>query len=73
MKIGIPGNGITTCMGYWEANKKIKNLDSSVFVDYAYKGKGYIGFDLKTGEIVEYPGPTIIKLYEIIYLSSLNS
>jgi len=65
MKIKIPGNEITICLGYWEANKKIKKLDFSVFVDYAYQKKGYIGFDLKTGEIVEYPGPTIIKLYEI--------
>jgi len=65
LKIGIPGNGITTCLGYWEADKRIKDLDSTVFVDYAYQRNGYIGFNLETGEIVGDPGPTTIKLYEM--------
>lgn len=64
-KIVIPGRGTVVCIGYWEADKRIKDLDSSVFVDYAYQGNGYIDFNLETGEIVGDPGPTTIKLYEI--------
>ena len=47
-------------------------LDSTVFVDYAYQGNGYIGFDLKTGETVDNPGPTTIKLYEIAKNNELS-
>ena len=56
---------IVICLGYWEAIKRIKALNSSTFVDYAYQRNGYIGFNLETGEIVGGPGPTTIKLYEI--------
>ncbi len=64
-KILIPGDGIETCLGQREAIRKIKVLNSSTWVDRAHQGTGYVGFNLKTGEIVENPGPTTIKLYEI--------
>ena len=71
-KIVIPGSGVTICLGYWEAVKRIKELDSTVFVDYAYQGNGYIGFNLETGKTVGNPGPTTIKLYEIAKKNELS-
>jgi hypothetical protein len=65
VKIVIPGSGVTVCLSYWEVIKRIKDLDSATFVDYAYQGDGYIGFDLETGNTVGNPGQTTIKLYEI--------
>ncbi len=64
-KILIEGDGIETCLGPLEAIKKIKNMNASNWVDQAFQGTGYVGFNLKTGEIVENPGPTTIKLYEL--------
>lgn len=64
-KVMIQGNGIVTCLSQAGAIKKIKELDESTWVKKAYQGDGYIGFNMETGEIVEHPGPTTIKLYEI--------
>jgi len=48
-----------------EAIAKIKNINTSTWVDQAFKGTGYVGYNLKTSEIVKNPGPTTIKLYEL--------
>ena len=77
-KIIIQGNGIATCLGQWEAIKKIKNMNPTTCVDQAYHGNGYVGFNLETGRITEHPGPTTIKLYEIpknneFYLQDLRN
>ena len=64
-KIIIQGDGIATCLGQWEAINKIKDLNATTWVEKAFKGNGYLGFNMETGEIEEKPGPTTIKLYEI--------
>lgn len=64
-RIVIQGDGIETCLGQTEAMRRIKTLNSSTWVDQACQGTGYVGFNLKTGEITENPGPTTIKLYEL--------
>jgi len=64
-KILIEGDGIEICLGPLEAIEKIKSMNTSNWVDQAFQGTGYVGFNLKTGEIVENPGPTTIKLYEL--------
>lgn len=61
----IEGDGIVTCFSQREAIKRIKELDESIWVEKAYQGDGYIGFNLATGNIDVHPGPTTIKLYEI--------
>ena len=40
-------------------------MNPTTWVDQAYQGNGYVGFNLETGRIGEHPGPTTIKLYEI--------
>jgi len=64
-KILIEGDGIETCLGQLEAVEKIKNMEPSMWVDQAFQGTGYVGFNLKTGEIVKNPGPKTIRLYEL--------
>lgn len=61
----IEGDGIVTCLSQKGAIKRIKELDESTWVKKAYQGDGYIGFNVATGNIDVYPGPTTIKLYEI--------
>ena len=78
VKIIIQGDGIATCLGQWEAIKRIKSINPTTCVDQAYQRNGYAGFNLETGRIGEHPGPTTIKLYEIpknneFYLQDLRN
>ena len=65
MKIMIQGYGIVICMDQSKAIEKITHFNPTSLVDQAYRGKGYIGFNLETGTTVENPGPTTIRLFEI--------
>lgn len=65
MKIMIQEYGIVICMDQSKAIEKIAHLNPTSLVDQAYHEKGYIGLDLETGNIVDNPGPTTIKLFEI--------
>jgi len=65
MKIMICGYGIVTCVDLSKAIEKIMYLNPTYLVDQAYHGKGYVGFNLETGAIVENTGPATIKLFEI--------
>lgn len=64
-KILMQDDGIETCLGQLEAIEKIKNMNLSTWVDQAFQETGYVGFNLKTGEIVKNPGPLAIRLYEL--------
>ena len=65
VKIQMQDGGIEICLGQSEAISKIKGMNASTWVDQAFQGTGYVGFNLKTSEIVEDPGPTTIKLFEL--------
>lgn len=68
----VNGYGRAICLSQWESIKRIKQMDPLNWVDRAYNGNGYIGFNLETGEIVKHPGPTTIKLYEIARNNKLS-
>jgi len=77
-KVMMHGNGIVTCFCQREVLKRIKELDESSWVEQAYKGNGFVGFNVTTGEVDLQPGLTTIKLYEIpknnkLSLSALQS
>lgn len=65
MKVVVKGYGIVICLGQWTAIKRIKYLNPLTLANRACHGTGFVGFNLETGAIVEYPGHTTIKLYEI--------
>lgn len=60
----VHGYGTVTCVDESKALERIAHLNPSSLADKAYHGKGYIGFNLETGTVVENPGPTTIKLFE---------
>ncbi len=65
IKVRIQGNGIVTCFTRWEVLKRMKSLNESTWVQEAYQGDGFVGFNAATGNIDLCPGPTTIKLYEM--------
>ena len=64
-KVMIQGNGIVTCFSQRESIRRVKELNESEWVEKAYQGDGYLGFNVATGDIELHPGPTTVKLYEI--------
>jgi len=64
-KVMIQGNGIVTCLSQKESIRRVKELNESNWVEKAYRGDGYIGFNVATGDIDLHPGATTVKLYEI--------
>ena len=64
-KVMIQGNGIVTCLSQRVSISRINELNESNWVEKAYRGDGYIGFNLATGAIDLHPGPTTVKLFEI--------
>ncbi|MFP4082980.1 MAG: hypothetical protein ACLFVG_09540 [Candidatus Aminicenantes bacterium] len=64
-KMVVQGYKTVTCLGQEEALKAIKRLNAGTWVDQAYQGDGYVGFNLETGGVADHPGPTTITLYEL--------